>query len=320
MKKVFSLLLVTALLMGLSVTALAADEPEDVVIEVMEEDYVATPFTGSLTGSDFWLDTRYGHIQLNNNGTFKYKADTDNVALNAAIDSGWSVVDEFILTFPAYNGGWEGRYMKIAIQPEGTKSRGYWTNYTITDLDETIDGTILLKGESTTALELRYGLGRLGLTADGSYSYTHYSFLKAAQAMQEGWIREDRFGVCALGSGNVYDLVVRTTGENDVPTVKNFTYNLSMDALDGVIVGNVLDGAKLGDGFAADHKFKWEHTTGKYGTLTFNKDGSFGYTPFMSSVSTETLTDTFVFSYTDIDGEKATGKLTINLVPVPATP
>ena len=312
MKKVFSLLLVTALLMGLSVTALAADEPEDVVIEVMEEDYVATPFTGSLTGSDFWLDTRYGHIQLNNNGTFKYKADTDNVALNAAIDSGWSVVDEFILTFPAYNGGWEGRYMKIAIQPEGTKSRGYWTNYTITDLDETINGTILLKGESTTALELRYGLGRLGLTADGSYSYTHYSFLKAAQAMQEGWIREDRFGVCALGSGNVYDLVVRTTGENDVPSVKDLVINLDVDT--NSVEGNVLATAKLGDGFAADHKFKWEHLDDKYGKLTTDKEGNFTFDVNARDAS-DTLTSVSVFSYTDIDGETAKGKLIINILP-----
>jgi len=313
MKKIFSLLLVAALMMGLSVSALAADEPTDVVIEVMEEDYVATPFTGELTGSDFWLDTRYGHIQLNSDGTFKYKADADNDALNAALDSGWSVVDEFILTFPVYEGVWEGRYMKIAIQPEGTKSRGVWTHYTITDLDETIDGTILLKGESTTALELRAGLGRLGVTADGDYTYTHYSFLQAAQAMRKGWVREDRYGVCALGSGQEYDLVVRTTGENDVPKVKNWVYNI--EETDGVIVGNVLEGAKLGDGFAKDHKFKWELTSEKYGTLTTDVEGNFCYTPPLTPDKEDILVETFIYSFTDIDGEKVEGKLIFNILP-----
>lgn len=313
MKKVFSLLLVAALLMGLSVTALAADDPEDVVIEVMEEDYVATPFTGSLTGSDFWLDTRYGHIQLNNDGTFKYKADTDNAALNAAIDSGWSVVDEFILTFPVYEGVWEGRYMKIAIQPDGTKSRGVWTNYTITDLDETIDGTILLKGESTTNLELRVPLGRLDVDADGKYCYTHYSFLASVQAMRKGWVREDRLGVCALGNGKSYDLVVRTTGENDVPKVQNWIYDI--EETDGVIIGNVLDGSKLGDGFAKDHKFKWELTSEKYGTLVTEDDGTFSYTPPLTPDATDILTETFIFSFTDIDGEKVEGTLIFNILP-----
>lgn len=312
MKKIFSLLLVAALMMGLSITALAADEPTDVVIEVMEEDYVATPFTGELTGSDFWLDTRYGHIQLNSDGTFQYKADTDNAALNAAIDSGWSVLDQFILTFPVYPGTWEGRYMTIAIQPEGTKSRGVWANYTITDLDETIDGTILMKGESTSALELRAGLGRLGVTADGDYTYTHYSFLKAAQAMREGWVREDRYGVCAMGSGDVYDLVVKTTGENDKPGVKNFVVNLKDG--ENTCSGNVLATATLGDGFAADHKFKWEHLDDKYGTVTTDKVGGFTFQATATRGET-TLTSVSVFSYTDIDGEKAVGNLIINLLP-----
>ena len=308
MKKIFSLLLVAALMMGLSVTALAADDRTDVVIEVMEEDYVATPFTGNLTGSDFWLETRYGFIQMNNDGTFQYKANKDNAALNAAIDSGWSVVDEFILTFPVWEGVWEGRYMKIAIQPEGTKSRGYWTNYTITDLDEVLDGTILMKGESTTTLEYRYGLGRLGVTADGDYTYTHYSFLKAAQAMRKGWVREDRFGV--VGSKE-YDLVVRTTGENDVPAVKTFTYTL--DAGTDSCSGNVMEGAKLGDGFEADHKFAWEHVPGMYGTFAVSDNGDFTYNVSIRD-SYDTLTETALFSYTDIDGEKAIGKVIINIL------
>jgi VCBS repeat-containing protein len=178
MKKIFSLLLVAALMLGLSVTAMAADETTDVVIEVMEEDYVATPFTGNLTGSDFWLETRYGFIQMNNDGTFQYKVNQENAALKASLDSGWSVVDTFILTFPVWEGVWEGRYMQIAIQPEGTKSRGYWTNYTITDLDEVLDGTILMKGESTTTLEWRYGLGRLGVTADDNESEDYLDYPK----------------------------------------------------------------------------------------------------------------------------------------------
>jgi VCBS repeat-containing protein len=313
MKKLFSLMLVAVLLLGLSASAMAADDTTDIIINVLEDNPITLPFSGSLSGSDFWIETRYGHIQLNDDGSYRYKVNKENPALNAAMESGWGVVDQLVLTFPIWDGIWEGREVTIAIQPEGTKGLGYWTTHTVTDLDATLEGTILLDGESTDELLLRVPLGRLKISQDGEYSYQPFVFLEAVQGMRENWVREDRLGIYSNGTGEDYDLVIRTYGDGDDPTVQSRTYNL--ESYDDIISGNALDGSTQGDGLLSEHTFKWVLSNAKYGTFSFNNDGSYRYTPDSSIVTDEKLTETFVFTYADADGDTATGRIVINYLP-----
>ena len=115
MKKLFSLMLVAVLMLGLSASAMAADDTTDIIINVLEDNPITLPFSGSLSGSDFWIETRYGHIQLNDDGSYRYKVDKENPALNAAMESGWGVVDQLVLTFPIWVSRHSMRGFSISI-------------------------------------------------------------------------------------------------------------------------------------------------------------------------------------------------------------
>lgn len=318
MKKIFSLLLVAVLLMGLSVSALAAEDPTDVVVEVMEED--VDPFTGDLGGGDAALRLKYGFIWINADGTFEYQVDAENEAVKKAIEGKYPLVDKCILTFDSLYGGWVGRYMNIVILPEGAKDPHYESNFLlVTDMEGKTEGTILFKGEGCEDMALRVHLGRLQLSDSGEYTYVNYPFLDCVQIMRKNMVREDRYPAVA-GSGE-YHIVVRTTGENDKPVIKNVTINLKPG--EDFTSGDMMEKATRGDGPVSTHKFGWvlgnkpEHA--KYGNFTAYEDGSFTYEFTAVREATETLTETFVYSYTDIDGETAEGVLTINILPESAT-
>ena len=47
MKKLFSLMLVAVLMLGLSASAMAADDTTDIIINVLEDNPITLPFSGS---------------------------------------------------------------------------------------------------------------------------------------------------------------------------------------------------------------------------------------------------------------------------------
>ena len=65
--------------------------------------------------------------------------------------------------------------------------------------------------------------------------------------------------------------------------------------------------------------FAWGNETALYGTMTKNADGTYRYVLDNTKEAVrelnagDTLTETFTFSYTDEDGDKATGSVTITI-------
>lgn len=133
MKKLLSLLLSLALAMGLCVWAAAADDASaDYTVETsLAEDGGQYSFTGDLKEllsdgeeAEFWYRTRYGFLLLRQDGTFSYKADAGNEAVQAAAGE-TCLLDKFTGTFyNAETGKWVGREVRILLAPTEPAPRG----------------------------------------------------------------------------------------------------------------------------------------------------------------------------------------------------
>ena len=103
---------------------------------------------------------------------------------------------------------------------------------------------------------------------------------------------------------------------DDVPTVGSFSHKMSEgDAVP--VVGNALSGAVAG---ADGADFAWDaNQNGHFGTITLNADGTYSYRLDNDNATVkalsdgETLTEEFTYTYTDADGDVATGKVTITI-------
>lgn len=296
MKKVFSLLLVVALMMSLSVSALAAENNEHVYEFKADAKPSQCEVSGELPGADKWFATRYGFVQLNSDGTFLYKADANNEELQKEHKNGWAVVDDFIITFTNAGGGWEGREIKISIQPEGIKGRGYYTDYKLTDLDETLEGTALTDKQTTSRTALRVGHGRIELTEDG-YTYTHYPFLDVSKALPKGNVNTQIIPI--LCGDEITEVTVRTIGV--APYVQS--HRIYITSANGYKAsGNVLTGSKLGYGTAAEHKLSLDSSMAS-NILSLSADGNYTFQYDGNWYGSEFL----FFTYTDKKGNEAHG-------------
>lgn len=318
MKKLLSILLVMTILTGLGITASAAgNESEDHVHEILASGAgVQTVYTDDLSGSDFWMSTTYGFVQLKDDGSFIYKADSENEAVQEAFENDEYLFDRFIITLDSNNGGWFGRNVNIGIAPASVKIPKLEVMFPLTDLDGTVEGSILWPDEVCQDIALRTEYGRLAVTEDG-YVYTHYPWLDVARNLLKDVVDEQT--VTILSGDTRTDVVLRVIGVDDKPVLKDITLNLAPSV--SSCGGSVLAGATLGDGFAEQHKFAWgsDIEYGKYGTLYANADGSFSYTLNEGARHySTTLTETFSCTYKDVDGDVDTGILTINILPDPS--
>ena len=103
---------------------------------------------------------------------------------------------------------------------------------------------------------------------------------------------------------------------DDVPTIKSFTHSVT-EGSSTAINGDALAGSAAG---ADGADFAWSAgQSGKYGTITLNEDGTYSYTldndnEVVKALSNnQKLTEEFTYTYTDADGDVATGKVTITI-------
>ena len=85
------------------------------------------------------------------------------------------------------------------------------------------------------------------------------------------------------------------------------------------VAGNVKTNDTLGDGTAVQHTITWGSEVGKYGTLTTGTDGSYSYSLHNDLAAVQqlavgdSLTETFSYTLTDVDGQTSTATLTITI-------
>lgn len=100
------------------------------------------------------------------------------------------------------------------------------------------------------------------------------------------------------------------------PWVDSFQHNVTENGQPATAEGNALKNSVKGDG---TNTFAWGNETAQYGTMTKNGDGTYRYVLDNTKEAVrelnagDTLTETFTFSYTDEDGDEATGRVTITI-------
>ena len=109
---------------------------------------------------------------------------------------------------------------------------------------------------------------------------------------------------------------ITVTIVDDVPTIKSFTHSVT-EGSSTAINGDALAGSAAG---ADGADFAWSAgQSGKYGTITLNEDGTYSYTldndnEVVKALSNnQKLTEEFTYTYTDADGDVATGSVTITI-------
>ncbi len=307
---------------------------------------------GSTTGT-------YGTLVLNANGSYTYTIDDANTTVQALRTSAETLTDTFTYTVRDTSGATSSTTLSVTItgqndapvaalntgaaieaggthnaSPGATATGNVLTNDTDVDSGDTkivsaiTGGTV---GGSTTGT-----YGTLVLNADGSYTYTIDDANTTVQALRtSAETLTDTFTYTVRdtsGATSSTTLSVTITGQNDAPVAAlntgaaieaGGTHNASPGATaTGNVLGNATD-VDAGDAIvvsAVTGGTVGGSTTGTYGTLVLNADGSYTYTidDANSAVealrtSAETLTDTFTYTVRDIAGATSSATLAITI-------
>lgn len=185
----------------------------------------------------------------------------------------------------------------------------------------TINGVVVWQNGALTSASIPTDEGALTVTDfDGSQlSYT-YTLTQATQEHGEPGadaIAHEFAVVVTDADGDSGSAVIRVEITDDVPSIQSFTHTVT-EGDSTSISGDALSGAKAG---ADGADFAWTDPTqeGKYGTVTLNANGTYSYTldnnneAVKALSNKQTLTEEFTYTYTDADGDLATGSVTITI-------
>ena len=174
----------------------------------------------------------------------------------------------------------------------------YTYKFTIEDLN---DGAVLSAADIEAKITVDKHAELLGFYRDGDSSAAKYVDLETAY---QTMLAEDATSITYVA---LYD---------KAPWVDSFRHNVTEDGKPSTAEGNALTGSVKGDG---TNIFAWGNETAQYGAMTKNEDGTYRYVLDNTNEDVrdlnagETLEETFTFSYTDKDGDKATGRVTITI-------
>ncbi|NID14765.1 VCBS domain-containing protein [Luteibacter yeojuensis] len=190
----------------------------------------------------------------------------------------------------------------------------------------TPDGTLVLTGFATTST-----VG--GVPTAGTLSYTYTLDRPLSQPVGRDSVDTIGLSVRDAGGGtSTGSLVVDIA--NDAPTARDDSATIAQDAGQTSAGGNVFTGSdRIGaDGAAKDGPVTGVGSAntghggtvggisqGEFGTLVLNADGSYSYrldtaNPKVSALdASRTLTETFVYTITDADGDASEARLTITI-------
>ncbi|MFA9388597.1 MAG: Ig-like domain-containing protein [Prolixibacteraceae bacterium] len=276
----------------------------------------------------------YGTLTWNPDGTYTYTPNSDMDTLLV----GENVVETFTVTVSDGNGGEATSVLSITIKGANTVPVLLAdTNSTIeTDVinqnngsgsllanDKDADGTALLvssiNGTNSGILVGTYGI--LVWTSDGNYTYTpnaSLANLKSGESVIEVFTYTATDGV----NNAISTLSITIRGANSNPVLgddSNSTVELDLATVtkgNGDLLANDTDpdgdilSISLVNGSSSNS------TIGTYGTLTWNPDGTYTYTP-NSNLDTllvgENVVESFVVTVIDGNGGSATSTLTITI-------
>ncbi len=256
----------------------------------------ATDVDGDTLTFSLGDDVAHGTLVFNADGTFDYTPDAD---FNGEDSFTWSVSDG--------NGGTDTGTFTITVTPVNDDPVAGGGADSV-DEDAVLTGSIPatdVDGDTLTyALDVDGGTvnGVLVLNPDGSFTYTP----------GENFHGSDEFSyVVSDGNGgtDTGTFTITVDAVNDAPVATDDSTTLAEDAAtySGAVSATDVDGDSLTYSLGADVA---------NGTLVFNPDGSFDYTP-NADFNGE---DSFTWSVSDGNGGTDTGTFTINVTPVADAP
>nr|WP_315900695.1 VCBS domain-containing protein [Halomonas sp. DP5Y7-2] len=162
--------------------------------------------------------------------------------------------------------------------------------------------------------------------ADGDYSWSYTLDGSTQDHTSQGTGSDDladQFAITATDSDGdeaSTDLTIQV--QDDVPVAVNDSASVAEDtaqAISGNVLANDTTGADSSTAQPATVALDSPNSTGEFGTLTLNSDGSWSYTLNNSDARVqalsgdETLTETFAYTLTDADGDTSPATLTITV-------
>jgi len=242
--------------------------------------------------------TANGQLQWHSNGSFTY---TPNANFHGT--------DSFTYTVTDSHGATSGpATVTITVNPVNDAPVAVNDSFTVTE-DGTLTNNVLtndsdVDGDSLTASVVSNPAhGTLTLESDGSFTYKP----------NENYYGTDSFSY-TVSDGTATSapavVTITVTPVNDAPVAQDDVYVV---AEDGTLSGNLLTNDSDVDGNPLSVSTV---TQPGHGTVAFNPDGSFTYTPAADFNGTDT------FTYTVIDGKGGsdTGLVTVTVTPVNDAP
>ncbi|WP_077072309.1 VCBS domain-containing protein [Mailhella massiliensis] len=183
-----------------------------------------------------------------------------------------------------------------------------------------IDGVVVFNGALTGAV-VPTDEGYLEVTgfdaSTGRLDYTYHLTQSTQEHSSEGndQISHDLVVTVTDTDGSTGSGVVSVVITDDVPSIESFSHEVTEG--EAGVAGDALEGAVAG---ADGADFAWDaNQSGRYGEITLNADGTYSYrldndnTVVKELTDGETLTEEFTYTYTDADGDIATGSVTITI-------
>ena len=291
----------------------------------VSEDGSSVTLTANFTDADssdthtFSVDTTgtFGSVTNNGDGTFSY--DPNGQFEHLAV--GETATDTFTYTVDDGNGGTSTETVTVTVTgqndapvatamaltaSEDTPSVTFTPAFTDADASDTHTISFDLGGGmSATAT-----LNTISDNGDGTYTFTagdSYDYLAVGETAQETF----SFTVTdSQGVSSTETATVTITGQNDAPVASALATTVSEDGSSVTLTANFTD-ADTSDTytFTVD-------TTGTFGSVTNNGDGTFSYDPngqFEHLAVGETATDTFTYTVDDGNGGTSTETVTVTI-------
>ncbi|WP_165865500.1 VCBS domain-containing protein, partial [Volucribacter psittacicida] len=287
---------------------------------------------GTLTGN-------YGSLTLNANGSYSYTLNGNNSAVTALKGSA-TLTETFSYTIKDSDGSESTANLVVTIKanPDSTpptitmsnnnasvvEASGSTISGTITVADNSGVSTVTINGQdvtnvtATNPVTITTDKGTLKVTGYNattgviSYSYTENG---TAKNHSSGAVT-DSFNVAVTdnaGNPNSSNLVINITDTE--PKAVNDTNSITEGTAS--VTGNVLTNDTLGQDTPVTVSVT--NSTGNYGKLVMNSDGSYTYQLDSSNARVKALTsgemlkETFSYTVTDSDGDSSTATLTITI-------
>ncbi len=275
---------------------IAVEDTTLVIDSIFDNDFDLDGDTLTVTDFD---QPEHGSLEYNDDGTFTYTPDAN-----------YNGRDEFNYTVSDGNGGTDTATVVLRVRAVNDTPDGGTDSYTVTEDGTVTTGNVLVNDSDVDGDTLHIAgftqaeHGSVANNGDGTFTYTPDGDFNGA----------DSFTYTIIdGNGGEQSVTVNVdvTAVNDAPEAEDDRITILEDST--ITTGNILANDVDVDG---DELIISDYTTPKHGSLEYNGDGTFNYTPDANYNGP----DSFTYTVTDAEGITSTATMDINVESVNDAP